>query len=86
MKFSILEFGQQSFIRSVILCYTYFIHPPRPAPRRMTELPFPSTTCSPLIRRILFDMVGDVSGCWLCFRRVVLRKEDWSHGVVLREL
>ena len=62
MKFSILRTGQHA--RGPKFLVTYFIQPPRPAPRSMTALPFPSTTCSPSIRKIPFDILAHLFfGC-----------------------
>lgn len=38
--------------------FSIFIHPPNPAPRRITGLPSLSTIFSPETRRKPFDMVG----------------------------
>lgn len=46
MKFSMLPACQKPLPR-IIRLVTHFIHPPRPAPRKMTSFPFPSTSFVP---------------------------------------
>jgi len=81
MKFSML--GRLSFCRLTNAGCPYFIHPPSPAPRSMTVFPLPSTTLSPSIRRMPFDMVrscGVVNedNLWLLeVRRVVENGTTW---------
>lgn len=43
--------------QEVYMKFSMFIHPPRPAPRRMTLFPFPSTTFSPATFRKPFDIL-----------------------------
>jgi hypothetical protein len=38
----------------------YFIHPPNPAPRKITVFHFSSTTLSPLIFKIPLDILGAI--------------------------
>ena len=46
--------------RSCIALHTMFIHPPRPAPRKVTALPSLSTTFSPSTRSMPLDILADV--------------------------
>lgn len=82
MKFSILK--------KVSTCtlfqdshFTYFIQPPRPAPRSITGLPFPSTTCSPCIRRIPFDMLADVMRAAGLYLGMLFRSKEVVATLVL---